>query len=114
MRISDWSSDVCSSDLLAVAYVLWLQHEGALAFRAFLARIDELDQILDLAIEDIDADHAGVAAPMPVAEIAAPGGFGPDQRIHRKRVVTGKSGADGLDLGGRRIIQKQNKHITNK
>src|SRR3546814_8609346 len=26
MRISDWSSDVCSSDLFAILHFLWLQH----------------------------------------------------------------------------------------
>src|SRR3546814_8128885 len=61
MRISDWSSDVCSSDLLALAQV---DRDG-------LARTD-LPLFEDLAL--VDADHAGLGAaneqPVPRERVA--------------------------------------------
>src|SRR3546814_8726606 len=125
MRISDWSSDVCSSDLLhvgvvhehtgvvhaeggergrdvefdaidlAVADVGRGEHPavgrlrghgfldgGVLAvvdqvlpcadhFVAGLAGVDQLDQVLDVAIEEVDADHAALAEAALVAEVEA-------------------------------------------
>src|SRR3546814_11456257 len=35
MRISDWSSDVCSSDLLGVALVFGVHHDGHVAQHGF-------------------------------------------------------------------------------
>src|SRR3546814_5597018 len=43
MRISDWSSDVCSSDLLFDETVVRLNREGMLAWRArFLRWLEEI------------------------------------------------------------------------
>ncbi len=46
---------------LSVADIARLEHEGARAFRTLDAGIGQLDQVGDLAIEEVDADHAGVA-----------------------------------------------------
>src|SRR3546814_3727974 len=54
MRISDWSSDVCSSDLLNLAYPLWGCLSGAL-----LEVWDEhLDELLGLFIRELHT-HGG-------------------------------------------------------
>src|SRR3546814_3895777 len=81
MRISDWSSDVCSSDLPDAR-----TGEGA------------------------GGTAAGVAAPAqrpPGAGADRPGRAGADRRQERKSVVKGKSVSVRVDLGGRRIIKKK-------
>src|SRR3546814_12081196 len=98
MRISDWSSDVCSSDLGGllgrVAQEVLAEHEAA---------------VLKPAQADQESERACAARQAR--------GFSVDesQRIQRQpgdrtRVVSGKSGAVRVDLGGRRIIKK--KHET--
>src|SRR3546814_5916789 len=47
MRISDWSSDVCSSDLCLLVPVARLLHDG-------LARFDEVDLPGDLVLDGPD------------------------------------------------------------
>src|SRR3546814_13623177 len=83
LRISDWSSDVCSSDLLAYGEIPY--REGPLAKK---------DKELILI-----AVFASPVAPQPDA-----------MRRHirdRKSVVEGKSVSVRVDLGGRRFIKKQ-------
>src|SRR3546814_3453559 len=91
MRISDWSSDVCSSDLL----------------------VDALGRLAAIL-----ASHSGTRTMpgQPGADVLAGRAFGlgpgagqtaahhPD----RKRGVSGKSVSVRVDLGGRRIIKKKN------
>src|SRR3546814_16516259 len=84
MRIRDWSSDVCSSDLLVLG-ARWVEgrQDGALS----------------------------LAAGMALAKIAEASPDGLKQRIDeagpvRKGVVWGQSVAGRVDLGGRRIFQK--------
>src|SRR3546814_18861175 len=109
MRISDWSSDVCSSDLhpplpetrnpaeagpLATA----VSHPSASsddADRAALLRA--LDRELDLAV---DEREQGVVA----AEAAAHARM---ERGGRKSVVWGKGGAVRVEFGGCRIIKQK-------
>src|SRR3546814_17677930 len=81
MRISDWSSDVCSSDLLAFAVPLSLViiPIGVLADRVNRIR---LVSILMLVWSSLTAD--------------------------RKSVAEGKSVLVRVDFGGRRIIKKNN------
>src|SRR3546814_19770983 len=104
MRISDWSAEVCSSDLLLARPVFG--HDGRIGGQHLV---------------DHGADGAGVAdllqAPRlddgvgPAAVLAGPHG-----REHvardRKSVVKGKSVAVRVDLGGRRIIKNHNKKKT--
>src|SRR3546814_17220831 len=84
MRISDWSSDVCSSDLLT--------EQGTPAF-AVGAR-----------------DRRRTARPRRVSSCNPPPPLGKRaKRRDRKSVVEGKSGSVRGDLGGGRLIKKQTK-----
>src|SRR3546814_6362101 len=58
MRISDWSSDVCSSDLLADLRSVAVEHRGAFAHR--LAPVDaQPDTLDDRALLALDQDTRG-------------------------------------------------------
>src|SRR3546814_17993175 len=96
MRISDWSSDVCSSDLLALRQVG--AHAAAIDARP-QHRPGEHQRAVGLRID--------------------PGGFGPRAQLlaqagdkavpfgDRTSVGWGKRGSVRVDLGGRRIINKK-------
>src|SRR3546814_21085898 len=87
MRISDWSSDVCSSDL-SLAVVL---HPNTSTVEVRLA---------DLALED------GVGVALDERRCRGLAGF-LGREGDRKSVVEGKSVSVRVDLGGRRIINKK-------
>src|SRR3546814_11651742 len=95
MRISDWSSDVCSSDLLG-------QGLGRLSGKVF--RIGHLGDFNDLSL---CGTLAGVEMGLAAARV-------PHQRggLDRKSVVEGKSVSVRVDLGGRRIIKKKKNMTT--
>src|SRR3546814_17495558 len=117
-RISDWSSDVCSSDLLeADDRPLRLPGGG----RAVSGRIDGKRKAFEAAPAITDAemgkavDQGGarlfIAAledeaeqPAGAGEITLPQGMA---RADRQSVVEGKGGAVRVDLGGHRIIKKK-------
>src|SRR3546814_13270040 len=98
MRISDWSSDVCSSDLTSSAEL----HGRAVG--------DDEEQCLLVAADDliveIDPDD-GVGAQVRGALAQVGDGL----VLDRKSVVEGKSVSVRVDHGGRRIM---NKKITTK
>src|SRR3546814_12393461 len=81
MRISDWSSDVCSSDLQQVA------GQGG----------DPLPR------HPVD----GPCAERPAAARLCGEGAADEERVDRKSVVQGKSVSVRVDLGGRRLIKKK-------
>src|SRR3546814_20045862 len=90
MRISDWSSDVCSSDLI-------------------------LDQRLGRARrwQRVNPVHHGTICRPRYVEVAADAlDEYRDQYDHedRKSVVSGKSVSVRVDIGGRRIIKKQSQY----
>src|SRR3546814_16782805 len=92
MRISDWSSDVCSSDLAL----------GGIR----LACNQVLYHLRDRAIEQdvlphCERERMAVVGYTPLAR----GGF---MRGDRKSVVEGKSVSVSVDLGGRRVIKEKN------
>src|SRR3546814_10987046 len=94
MRISDWSSDVCSSDLLnpAPGPVLHLTvKKGSVTARSFVYP-DGRPVILIAAVGPGESE----AMIQVVGDVK-----------DRKSVVEGKSGAVRVDLGGRRIINKK-------
>src|SRR3546814_18221796 len=98
MRISDWSSDVCSSDLLLLAA---LQHDQRLALLvAQVLRVD-LEMLDDGAQPEPQFVHVVFVVPDDDASLA------PDLESDRKSVVSGKSVSVRVDLGGRRIIKKK-------
>src|SRR3546814_18790146 len=88
MRISDWSSDVCSSDLLPQL------------------RADYIDAgKVRLVFRDFPLDRLPLAASL-VARCAPPG------RSDRPRVPAGKSRAVRVDLGGRPLITNKKTACT--
>src|SRR3546814_14216412 len=109
MRISDWSSDVCSSDLLRQSFEDAKASTGA----------EEIESAFDEARRDarsIGAEpdsgsrtvDAGTAPQLRDAPVAAPESYEED----RKSVVSGKGVSVRLDLGGRRLLQKKQKNNT--
>src|SRR3546814_19868896 len=87
MRISDWSSDVCSSDLAGQVWVggtLWL-----------------LRVLCGLGYRELGLEHLpkGPALIAPQHQSA--------WETDRKSVVSGKSVSVHVDLVGRRLIKKQ-------
>src|SRR3546814_19826307 len=93
LRISDWSSDVCSSDLQYLALEASYQrvfapfrplHQGRHRRARLAPFADALERLVILEFEQRNV----------------PGG-------DRKSVVSGKSGSEGVELGGRRLINKK-------
>src|SRR3546814_15060328 len=90
MRISDWSSDVCSSDLHA---------HSALHTSQVATRNHGWWLVVDA---DLETGRA------PVHELdGALGLDGGNSSVDRKSVVSGKSVSVRVDLGGRRVIKKK-------
>src|SRR3546814_15051483 len=101
MRISDWSSDVCSSDLIQRGIAGYTQHanfcpwpeneQGRLRASACRSCRDRFrfEQNCRSAKSDVD------------------------RYKDRKSVVTGKSVSVRVDLGGRRIIKKKKNNKNN-
>src|SRR3546814_20429532 len=105
MRISDWSSDVCSSDLeLADPFATYLG--WTVPWDAPLTLIgDSADDVVAARrqLARIGIDHMAAAVGQPV-ELAS-GGTPSYRRADRKTRGSGKSGVVRVDLGGRRILK---------
>src|SRR3546814_12567437 len=126
MRISDWSSDVCSSDLVIMAGA----QEGGDPFLALL-RVWPFQRIGADALAAGEAVGGGPAFPFrlglgflpvglryavgaqgfrdpagPIAAAAERAAF--HHRIDRKSVVLGKRVSVSVYVGGRRILKKKN------
>src|SRR3546814_12322699 len=111
MRISDWSSDVCSSDLAIGVfggcymdtYLMW----NLCSDPAFLADFITSIQVGSLQTElGNDKDYLATRVAFTL------GLRGPAmtlQTADRKSVVEGKSVSVRVDLGGRRSIKKKTK-----
>src|SRR3546814_18873345 len=94
MRISDWSSDVCSSDLCEAGTAVLVQVSAVGEVGQVLGQLPEQKRVADggrAGGEDAD----GLIAHLP----------------DRKSVVEGTSVSVRVDLGGRRIIKKKRKNI---
>src|SRR3546814_11509375 len=108
MRISDWSSDVCSSDLnfLGCRGPAPSSRSGAPKLSAYIPSIRSVSSSVSASNS---LSRARRAAPLILGEEFA-------QELDlggrdRKSVVTGKSVAVRVDLGGTRIIKKKKKSI---
>src|SRR3546814_20826862 len=103
MRISDWSSDVCSSDLPQAA--------GVNAVRSILRRFAELlDQLTAHLFEEIARfDRAGGFILADQAERHGTGGKLLLPGEGRKSGVEGKSVSVRVDYGGRCVIKKKSR-----
>src|SRR3546814_11824397 len=106
MRISDWSSDVCSSDLADGDLMgeSWAREDGDPgAGLRFVG--DIVHQLHRRLLHALGAEDERL---VPAAEAAEDGAHvlgGRDDRSEERRV--GKSVSVRVDLGGRRIIQKK-------
>src|SRR3546814_20036480 len=114
MRISDWSSDVCSSDRLGQAR-LGVAHRGS------VIAVDVAE--IALAVDQREAQreilrqaHQGVidglvAVRVELADHVAdqPGGL-LEPGLDRQRVVSGKIVSVRVDLGARRHINKKRRN----
>src|SRR3546814_17378364 len=112
MRISDWSSDVCSSDLLAVL-------PEALGYFVSIPVLGDFNQTrigyggfasATYSLSDEFRLTAGGRVSRDRLTAAGQGAAGPFtfRKRDRKRVVAGKRVSVRVDLGGRRIIKKKN------
>src|SRR3546814_13614153 len=101
MRISDWSSDVCSSDLDECLEVVRVE-AGELP--------PVLEAVLVLGMADEVHGHVfddgHVLGPVPGAQTGEVV-VEDDVEQDRKSVVEGQSVSVRVDLGGRRIIKKK-------
>src|SRR3546814_19049037 len=102
MRISDWSSDVCSSDLAIIpANINHTELEPMAIGRNFLVKINA--NIGNSAVLSTVADE--------VDKLVWATRWGGDT-VDRTSVVWGKSVSVRVDLGGRRNIKKTSKKTT--
>src|SRR3546814_14960936 len=111
MRISDWSSDVCSSDLVARRKLI--EAKG----KAIGCRIDgggfTRSKVGDINAERRRAVHAAHLARLGPGGRSVRGSRCDDDDQasgqDRKSVVSGERVSVRVDLGGGRIIKKNNK-----
>src|SRR3546814_14178235 len=103
MRISDWSSDVCSSDLRAAAASRF--HALGLSPRAGggVAEIAGAEEGVEL-LRDA-GEIGGHAAADAFGHAGIDGGDEAPRDRGRKSVVLGKSASGRVSLGGRRSMQ---------
>src|SRR3546814_12623887 len=113
MRISDWSSDVCSSDLRRTGH----RHVTASGDLSLLSDAESRLAAREAAATAVLAANRAAERRVAVAE-SCPGGMvcaaltaiaGSSDRSEERRV--GKSGSVRLDSGGRGILKKK---INNK
>src|SRR3546814_16577128 len=109
MRISDWSSDVCSSDLLNRRRTPFLVDGGDYAHGCHRRPVKSVAERCQ-RVEVGDAGCGGVDVGGQRSDRAAP----PVAPGDRKGVVEGKSVSVRVDLGGRSIIKKKKKQKETK
>src|SRR3546814_12482452 len=103
MRISDWSSDVCSSDLTGM--IIWVSGDNAYGKLGLGDTVDRLTaEALPLSKDWIRISTNYFNQGDHHAAITASGELWTD----RKSVVSGKRVSVRVDLGGRRLIQEKN------
>src|SRR3546814_6212255 len=77
MCISDWSSDVCSSDLVELAHPVGIAHGG----------VDRAMELVGAGLGDrVDGGAHGVAGDVVVGHLEVVGGDGVDRRSEERRV----------------------------
>src|SRR3546814_14894448 len=113
MRISDWSSDVCSSDLRkAMHHLARLRKDRPQRARWLDEQIGQIFELADpdrLFVPTLTAQRQAMFA---VGYYHQKNGFyrrkdGGAADADRKIVVSGKGVSVRVDLGGRRIIKKK-------
>src|SRR3546814_11090521 len=127
MRISDWSSDVCSSDLdrdHPIALALQVLHDEVawpdlpVAGADHRDRLHVVEDLAEVVVWIAIVIHRrafrkvtvhGVYCPLHSAGRFSRKASMPSAASDRKRVVEGKGVYVRVDLGGRRIIKKKKK-----
>src|SRR3546814_13893341 len=114
MRISDWSSDVCSSDLEGKRFARRLSDGDEIFGKVESVRCDRDAKCRGRCKESIG--FCWIEPNLPVNRAvcrrkfvrwATPEGAKPGRGEDRKSVGKGKSVSGRVDLGGRRIIKKK-------
>src|SRR3546814_11446608 len=102
MRISDWSSDVCSSDLLQRRVVAAESSSRVAQDQLQMLRREkrELQRRITLLQDDVRKAEEAVSKSRMVAN---------EEAGDRKSVVEGKSVSVRVDIGGRRTMKKKNR-----
>src|SRR3546814_18404087 len=108
MRISDWCSDVCSSDLLGGRIHHRRTRAGIQHHRR--ERRDDSVGPRDARLADLDV-HCGGRLSWQITLLASIARVWPASNLDRKSVVLGRSGSERLDPGGGRIIKKKIHYI---
>src|SRR3546814_11993951 len=103
MRISDWSSDVCSSDLRCVERLV----DRKLAGQPVFELRPEVDLVGEALVVDDDEQVEVRAIPFGGMRLVDPAAAG--IAADRKGVVGGKRVQVREDCGGGRIIKKKRK-----
>src|SRR3546814_17998404 len=115
MRISDWSSDVCSSDLYVGSLLPLLRSVSGRLFLSYLPRDTTRDLLEREMQSEFVRDHLKIRADPDIAKIIAGvrrQGVAQTEELlipglDRKRVVSGKSVYVRQGLGGRRSNKKK-------
>src|SRR3546814_11538477 len=105
MRISDWSSDVCSSDLRVEDIPALATHFLAASARSLGVPVKRLtpDAVAVLTRFDFPGNVRQLENFCHWLTVMAPG--------DRKSVVQGTSVSVRVDLGGSRLIKKKKKYV---
>src|SRR3546814_3923819 len=99
MRISDWSSDVCSSDLLSARAVVRSAHEAIFAARSGDTAWAEERSALAAAHDDDmtrDAEPSALIGPLPYAECGHREADLSTDRHHRNGRARRRANGEGL------------------
>src|SRR3546814_18356497 len=113
VRISDRSSDLCSSDLFAwhqATYVRCRDGLSILGQEDFVPKAPYTHLLSPGMIGAMRLRNRIIVTAMGVSFAEPDGSWGPRLRAYhedRKSVVSGKSVSLSVDLGGRRIINKK-------
>src|SRR3546814_11746782 len=109
MRISDWSSDVCSSDLLTRTISRSLSSEEQVTNKSDL-KLEDTRRNLDFRVWKTSTVSLAEQTLSQRLRTKRSSGS-PRKKPHgdRKSVVKGKSVSVRVDLGGRSIIKKKKK-----
>src|SRR3546814_11911252 len=102
MRISDWSSDVCSSDLLGHIAV-----DRLVVGDAGAGRVDDGDVARRISIHQPRQPKHGIGPEHQRIEVIIVHAAVDHVHADRKSVVEGKSVSVRVDLGGRLSIKKK-------
>src|SRR3546814_13125843 len=108
MRISDWSSDVCSSDLKRAKY----QEESTKVSMVSVSRSAAAPHFGQAVCFQVGWCARGLPGRSKPTSSGRATGNSATGRSEERRV--GKECVVRVDLGGRRIIKKKHKKTTNK